>query len=329
MNSTCEGELSTEECRSILDSIALMGSCIVILTGGEPMLRDDLYEIAAYGTEKGLKMVMATCGSLLTTESCRKLRDAGISRISLSLDGATAQSHDAFRGVEGAFDTLMNAATLLSNAGIEFQINTTVTKSNLHELENIYRTSINMGAVAFHPFLLVPTGRASELTGEIIAADEYEKVLNQIYELSLEKKIIVKPTCAPHYYRIFRERESAEGRTVSKKTHGLDAVTKGCLGGQGFAFISHKGSVQICGFLDVSAGNLRSGNYDFGKIWWESQLFRKVRAVSEYHGRCGFCEYRMVCGGCRARAHTLNGDYLGEEPQCLYQPQLKKLSDKR
>ncbi|MBN1602640.1 MAG: radical SAM protein [Chitinispirillaceae bacterium] len=315
-----QGELSTSECFSVLDSIAKMGSCIIILTGGEPMLRSDIFEISRYGTQKGLRMVMATCGSLLTETSCKELRDSGISRISLSIDGADALSHDTFRGVDGAYEIVMKAITLLKDNGIEFQINTTITKSNVGELKKIYETVVELGAVAFHPFLLVPTGRGSALTSEIISAQEYEQVLNEIYEISLEQKILVKPTCAPHYYRILREREREQGRSVTRETHGLDALTKGCLGGQGFAFISHRGIVQICGFLDMEAGDLRSSQYNFQKIWSESTLFKQIRAVNEYHGKCGYCEYRMVCGGCRARAFTINGDFLGEEPQCLYTP---------
>ncbi len=315
-----DDELTTQECLAVIDSIASMGSCIVILTGGEPMLRKDIFGIAGYGTSKGLRMVMATCGSLLDQLSCKELKASGISRISLSIDGIDAASHDTFRGVTGAYDIVMNAIDELKNAGIEFQVNTTITRNNVHDLRSIYCKAVELGAVAFHPFLLVPTGRASELTDQIISAEEYEKVLHQIYELQLERKIQVKPTCAPHYYRIFREREKASGRTVTRESHGLDAMTKGCLGGQGFAFISHKGIVQICGFLEMEAGNLRSEKYDFGIIWRESALFEQIRAVDKYHGKCGRCEYRRVCGGCRARAFTMTGDFLGDEPQCLYEP---------
>jgi heme b synthase len=315
-------ELTTQECYAVIDSIASMGSCIVILTGGEPMLRKDIYDIARYGTSKGLRMVMATCGSLLDQSSCQELRASGISRISLSIDGIDAENHDAFRGVDGAYDIVRKAISELKRAGIEFQVNTTITKSNMHDVHGIYLKAVELGAVAFHPFLLVPTGRASQLTDQIISAEEYENVLHQIYEMQLERKIQVKPTCAPHYYRIFREREKASGRTVTRESHGLDAMTKGCLGGQGFAFISHRGIVQICGFLDMEAGNLRTEKYDFGKIWRDSELFMQVRAVDKYHGKCGRCEYKRVCGGCRARAYTMTGDFLGDEPQCLYEPKM-------
>lgn len=323
LNKSYANELSTNECKKVIDSLAAMGHCIVILTGGEPMLRDDLYEIAGYGNQLGLRMVMATCGTLLNTSKCAELRKAGIARISLSIDGATAQSHDAFRGVNGAFDGLIRGIGAARDSGLEFQINTTITKSNLHELPDIYSLAVKLGAVSFHPFLLVPIGRAAELESEMISAEEYERTLNWIYDRHLSKEITVKPTCAPHYYRIFREREMMAGRTVKRETHGLDALTKGCLGGQGFAFISHTGIVQICGFLDIDAGDLRTTNYNFDDIWRTSPLFSQIRAVDKYHGKCGRCEYRAVCGGCRARAHAVNNDFLGEEPQCKYQPLAK------
>jgi heme b synthase len=316
-------EFSTSECFAVIDSLAKMGSCIVILTGGEPLLRDDIYEIASYGHSLGLRMVLATCGTLLDHQKCTALKNSGIARISLSIDGATSQTHDAFRGVEGAFAGLIKGIDAARATGLEFQINTTVTKTNLHELPDIYSLAIKLGAASFHPFLLVPIGRAGELVDEMISPEEYERTLNWIYDCQLSSKMSVKPTCAPHYYRIFRERELAAGRTVKRETHGLNAITKGCLGGQGFAFISHTGSVQICGFLEEKAGDLRMSKYEFGTIWETSQLFRQIRSVNDYNGKCGFCEYRTVCGGCRARAFAINGDYLGEEPQCQYQPKSK------
>lgn len=315
-------EFSTDECMKVIDSLVIVGNSIVILTGGEPMLRKDIYDIARYGTDKGLRMVMATCGALLDKDRCRALIDAGISRISLSLDGATKKSHDLFRGVNGAFDSLMKGIQAAKEAGLEFQINTTITKRNLYELPAIYDLAVKLKAVSFHPFLLVPVGRAKELTKEMISAVEYERTLNWIYKKHLSSEISIKPTCAPHYYRIFRKREQLAGREVKPQTHGLDAYTKGCLGGQSFAFISHTGIVQICGFLDLAAGDLRASHYNFDHIWRTSPLFNQIRNVSGYHGKCGYCEYNSVCGGCRARAYTVNNDFLGEEPQCLYTPEI-------
>lgn len=323
-NGPYEGELSTEECMRFIDALAEMGSCIVILTGGEPMLRKDIYRIAKYGNDRGLRMVMAPCGLLLDRETCVRLLEAGIARISLSIDGATAQSHDAFRGVPGAFDGVMRGIDAAREAGLPFQINTTVTRSNLAELPDIFQLAIDKGAVSFHPFLLVPTGRGEELRHEVISAADYERTLRWIHSLQQDTPIMIKPTCAPHYYRIAAQ----EGTAVGKQhPHGhpvkhseLNTTTKGCLGGQGFVFVSHTGKVQICGFLPLEAGDLRKSDFDFSSIWRESELFREVRDIDAYHGKCGWCEYRKVCGGCRARAYAVDGDYLGEEPYCLYNP---------
>jgi heme b synthase len=313
-------ELSTQECMAILDSLARMGQCIVILTGGEPLLRDDGLAIARYGNDLGLRMVLATCGTLLDKPRCAALVDAGIARISVSIDGATAAVHDAFRGVTGAFDGVMRGVETAKTTGLAFQVNTTVTRSTLKDLPDIYALAVKLGAVSFHPFLLVPTGRASLMADEVISAEEYERTLNWIYDCHVSSPIAIKPTCAPHYYRIFRERERQAGATGKPGANGLDAHTGGCLGGRGFAFISHVGTVQICGFLQKEAGDLRSCGYDFDHIWRTSPLFGEIRAVDQYHGKCGRCEYRSVCGGCRARAFAEYNDYLGEEPQCLYHP---------
>ncbi len=314
------GEFSLDEIKQVVDSIAAHFQPIMILTGGEPMLRPDLLDIVRYVGQAGLRPVMATCGALLTEASARALKDAGVQRISISIDGATAESHDAFRGVPGAFQSSMNGIAAATNAGLGFQINTTVTRGNLAQLPQILELAVSLGAAAFHPFLLVPVGRGEGIKEEVLDADEYEHVLNQIYDMSRNSPIPFKPTCAPHYYRVLRQRESAEGRQVSRETHGLDAMSKGCMGGSGFAFISHVGKVQICGFLEEEAGGLRASGYDFARIWEESPLFRKMRDFSHYTGKCGYCGYRRWCGGCRARAFALTGDAFGEEPACSYTP---------
>jgi AdoMet-dependent heme synthase len=313
-------ELTASECEKVLNSIVAFVKPIIILTGGEPLLRTDIFEIAAMGRDRGCRMVMAPCGQMLDPNTCAKIKESGIQRISLSIDAASAPAHDALRGKKGAFDTLIAGIANVRASGLEFQVNTTVTKRNIHELPAILDLSISLGAVSFHPFLLVPTGRGKDMVSEAISPEEYETTLTWMYEQRTRVPISVKPTCAPHYHRIFREREHAEGRPVRPETHGLDAMTKGCLGGQGFAFISHTGKVQICGFLESEAGDLRSENYDFGKIWQDSELLCSVRDADSYHGKCGRCEYRTVCGGCRARAFAATGDFLGEEPFCIYQP---------
>jgi heme b synthase len=319
-----ERELSIDECKMVFDSIAGMGRCIVILTGGEPMLRGDIYDIARYGHDRGLRMALAPCGLLLDKASCRALIDAGIERISLSIDGATAKTHDAFRGYDGAFEKLMAGIEAARSTGLAFQINTTVTRTNLPELPAILDLAVTLKAVSFHPFLLVPTGRGSALMDEMITPQQYESTLEWFHEQSLRRETAIKPTCAPHYYRIIRQHGRATGNGAPGASQGLDTMTKGCIGGQSFAFISHTGVVQICGFLQRAAGDLRASGYDFPGIWRSSELFREIRAVDLYRGKCGVCEYRAVCGGCRARAFASSGDYCGEEPQCLYEPKLPR-----
>lgn len=326
-NGPYQGEFSTEEAERFLANVAGFAKPIIILTGGEPMLRKDIFHLAEYGTQLGLRMVMAPCGMLLTEESCGRLIDSGIQRISLSIDGASAESHDAFRRVDGAFEGVMRGAEAARAAGLQFQINTTVTKMNVEELPAIFDLAVRLGAVSFHPFLLVPTGRGKELADYELPPEEYERVLNWIYEHRESADLTLKPTCAPHYYRILRQRERAAGRKVRPETHGLDAMTKGCLGGQGFAFVSHIGVVQMCGFLDTPAGDLRENGLDFQKIWEDSPFFAQIRDLNGYGGRCGYCEYRRVCGGCRARAYAMNGDYLAEEPFCVYEPKGRKGSN--
>jgi len=208
---------------------------------------------------------------------------------------------------------------------LPFQVNTTVTRRNISELSGIFKLAIDSGAASFHPFLLVPTGRGKEIADEVLPAVEYEKTLRWIYEKAQNSPIAIKPTCAPHYYRIARRSALTQDAPLTQhRSHHehspLDKTTKGCLGGQGFAFISHVGKVQICGFLPLEAGDLRQSEFDFGHIWRTSPLFREVRDVDHYHGKCGWCDFRNVCGGCRARAFASNGDHLGEEPCCLYRP---------
>ncbi|MBI5642598.1 MAG: heme b synthase [Deltaproteobacteria bacterium] len=311
-------ELTTKECFDFLDNVASFSNPIMIMTGGEPMLRDDIWDIAKHGTKLGLRMVMAPCGFLVTEETAKKMIESGIQRVSFSIDGATAESHDNFRRVNGAFASVMQAIENVKKVGLAFQVNTTITKHNLAELPKILELVISLGAVAHHPFLLVPTGRGAQLKDQEISPADYEKSLTWFYEKRDKVPLQFKPTCAPHYYRIFRQQERDKGITVTPETHGLDAMSKGCMGGQSFAFVSNTGKVQICGFLDVECGDIRKESFDV--IWDTSKVFQEMRSWDDYNGRCGYCEFRKVCGGCRARAFAFTGNYMDEEPFCTYQP---------
>lgn len=312
------GELDTKASFRLLDQIAELGRPIVILTGGEPLLREDIFDIASYGTKLGLRMVMAPNGTLITEKTAKLMADSGIQRISVSLDGASAESHDTFRGVAGAFDGAISGIETAKAAGIEFQVNTTITKLNRDEIPKILSLAENLGAVALHIFLLVPTGRGKYIIEQSITARQYEDTLNWFYDQKDKTNLQLKATCAPHYYRILRQRAKAEGKSVTVQTHGLDAVTRGCLGGTSFCFVSHRGIVQPCGFLDVNCGDVTETS--FAEIWRNSEVFESLRDFDRLKGKCGICEYKSVCGGCRARAYEATGDWLAEEPLCTYQP---------
>jgi AdoMet-dependent heme synthase len=313
-----QGELSTGECLSLLNEVASWANPVIILTGGEPLLREDIFEIASHGTKLGLRMVMAPNGTLMDERAVQKMLKSGIGRISISLDGNSSESHDRFRQVEGAFEGALRGIRLAKEAGLEFQINTTVTQHNLHILPDILHLAGQLGAKAHHIFLLVPTGRGKYIADSAINAKEYEKVLNWFYDQRKKVSLHLKATCAPHYHRIIRQRAKEEGETITFETHGLDAVTRGCLGGTSFCFISHRGDVQPCGYLDISCGNVRHDSLK--NIWNQSEHFLKLRNLSLYKGKCGLCEFRRFCGGCRARAFEATGDYLAEEPLCTFQP---------
>ncbi len=315
------GELSTAEAKALIDTFPQTGSPIIIFTGGEPLMRHDIFELVAHARSKDLRCVMAPNGTLLTPENVRRIKETGISRCSISIDGPENISHDTFRGTPGAFDASMRGIALLKEHGIEFQINSTVTKANLGSFKKIFHLANDLGAAAWHIFLLVPMGRAVDLADQVITAEEYEEVLNWFYDFRKTTSMHLKATCAPHYYRIMRQRAREENIAVTPETFGMDALTRGCLGGTGFCFISHTGQVQPCGYLELDCGNVRTT--PFPEIWRSSKPFVQFRTPAEYEGKCGSCEYHNVCGGCRARAHSLTDRYMAEEPLCSYTPRKK------
>ena len=308
----CDGELGTEEWLKLLRDISSFSRPIIILSGGEALLRDDVFDIIRSGSRMGLRVVLATCGIPLTEEIAGELKRSGIKRISISMDGKDAATHDGIRGVKGVFEKAISAMQILKSQGTEFQVNTTVTRRNLDQLENILGLAVEYGAVGFHPFFLVPVGRAKDLRDEEISPSQYEAALNWLYQASKDSSISLRPTCAPHYFRIMAEDNAKGGGT------GMNAMTGGCLGGKSFAFVSSTGKVQICGFLEVECGDVRKDS--FPEIWRDSPVFENVRDLGRYRGKCGACKYLRICGGCRARAYETTGDYLEEEPDCVYQP---------
>jgi len=318
-------ELTTREVKGLIDDMAGFSDPVLILTGGEPLLRKDIYEVASYASKRLSRVVLSTNGTLLTPEIASRLKEAGVSRVSISLDGASAKTHDEFRQVKGAFEGSLRGIEALKEAGLEFQINSTITRQNVGEIEDIYALARKLGAKALSIFMLVPTGRGKEIEETELPPGEYERVLNWICEKQVEveesgEELFMRPTCAPHYFRVMKQRVK-EGKKAPEMRHGrLQSLTKGCLGGTAFAFISRTGEVFPCGYLPAKAGSIRESS--FRSIWDNSKVFKELRDPKKLKGKCGRCEYKTVCGGCRARAYSRHGDYLAEEPYCIYTPAL-------
>jgi len=311
-------ELTTEQCFRLLDNIAAFAQPIIILTGGEPMLRNDIYDIARHGSDLHLRMVMAPCGMLIDDDAAKKMIGSGIQCISISLDGATAKSHDDFRRVPGAFAGAVAATEAAQRNNLPFQINTTITRHNINELPDLMNLAQRLGAITFNPFLLVPTGRGKNLASQEITPQQYEQTLHWLSEQQKKSNMQLRVTCAPHYQRIIRQNRAANNQNTNSIVS--KPAPAGCMGGKTFAFISHTGKVQICGFLDIAAGDLTQNNFDFRDIWFNSPVLQQIRNLDNYKGKCSYCEYRHLCGGCRARAYAMTGDYLESEPFCIYQP---------
>ena len=314
-----EGEMDYEQITGVIDDIVSHYKPILILTGGEPLYRPDIYDISAYASRAGLRVALASNGTLVDAQAARRIKEAGIMRVSISIDGKDAETHDEFRGIPGSFDRAVEGAMFLKEAGVEFQFNCTISKRNVDEIEDILVLSEKLGAAALHIFMLVPVGCGVEIAEtEMISKEKYEEVLNWFYHRTKKTAMEFKATCAPHYYRIIRQRAREEGRTLSFENDGMAAMTRGCLAGTGVCFISNQGDVQPCGYLPLKAGNVREQS--FKDIWDSSELFLSLRDFNALKGKCGDCEYRVFCGGCRARAFYETGDYLDEEPFCVYVP---------
>ncbi len=364
-------DLSTKTALGIIDQIAAAANPILVLSGGEPLFRSDIFQLARYATDKGLRVALATNGTLVTKEVARMIVDAGVKRVSISLDGADAETHDSFRGIPGAFEAAVYGLRNLKALGMSVQINMTIARHNAHQLPQVLDLAKSLGADALHTFLLVPVGCGVDIADEqMVPPAEYEKMLNWFYDRSLEGGIELKATCAPHYFRVVRQRRAAEGRSARAAAEAraaqhandaaaigpadmmmpgatgillqpgaapvghhsghpaghpsdMSAMTKGCLAGTGVCFLSHEGEVFPCGYLPVIAGDLRKQT--FAEIWDHAEVFRQLRETDNLKGKCGCCEFRNVCMGCRARAFAATGDFLDEEPFCVYEPKVVQL----
>ena len=316
-------ELSTAEACQLIDRLASFGNNpILIFTGGDPMMRPDLFELIAYATEKGLRCSLTpTATALPTSERLEKAHQAGIRRIALSLDAPRPEVHDGFRQVPGSWQRTMDILRRAQRAGLSVQVNTTVTKHNVDILPEMIPFIQEVGAVQWSVFFLVPTGRA--LAEQMISAEQHEKVFNWLYDLSQNAPFDIKGTAAPMYRRVAIERKHAEsgGQTVTfqgagfQYADGLNRPTKGVNDGNGFLFISHIGEIQPSGFLPITAGLVREN--DIVEVYRNAPLFRDLRDPAKLKGVCGACQYRDVCGGQRGRSYGLTGDYLQSDPACV------------
>ncbi len=332
-------DLTTAEAYRMIDEIAATGRPILVLSGGEPLFRPDIFDIADYASRAGLPVALASNGTLINADVAKRIKASGVKRVSISFDGADAATHDAFRGLAGSFEAAVRGFKLLIDVGLPVQINTTVANHNRDQMEAMLQMAKDLGAVALHLFLLVPVGCGVEIADEqMLSAKEYERVLNWLFDAeSAERDLQLKATCAPHYFRVMRTRRSQLRRqggeqalpaSYERQVHGhphgqMHAATKGCLAGTGVCFVSHRGEVFPCGYLPLEAGNVRQT--PFGRIWQESPLFASLRDPDLLEGKCGICQFKSLCSGCRARAYALTGNYLAEEPFCAYSPESKTL----
>ena len=302
-------QLTTQEALNLVDQISEFCKPVFIISGGDPLQRKDIFEVASYASSLGLRVVMSPSGSNLTEDTFEKMKSSGVKMISLSLDGSTPEIHDNFRQVDGAFNLAMKNMALAREGGFAFRVNTTVTQHNLSNLFNIQEVAAEMGASEWDVFMLVPTGRGKVKME--ITPDQYEETIQSIYKASLTSQIPIKMTCAPQYMRVIAQHQN--------ERHQAHLGGRGCMAGNGFCFISHIGEVFGCGFLPISAGDIRQQK--FKQIYQESPLFVQLRRHESLKGKCGKCGYKGLCGGCRARALSIHKDHLEEEPYCIYQPQ--------
>lgn len=302
-------ELSTAEAASLITDIAACGVRVLVLSGGEPLLRGDILRLASHAARAGLQVALATNGTLLDRRTAETLRRSGVARVSVSIDAAEPTDHDRFRGQQGAYAAAVRGMRHLRSAGVPFQINFSVTRSTIEHLDGVRDLALELGACALHLFLLVPVGCGLQIVDEEqVSAEDYERVLRWVLRQQADERLEVRATCAPHIVRIAQE----TGQALSRTAGG------GCLAGTGIAFVSHVGDVQACGYLPPAAGNVRQRR--FADIWRDSDLLNELRDRDRLEGTCGACGFRRRCGGCRARAYGVTGDYLAAEPFCTYEP---------
>jgi radical SAM protein len=331
-------ELNTAEGKALIDQIAEMQVPIFVFTGGDPLKRQDVFELIRYASEKGVKVALTPSATpLLTLDAMHKLREAGLVRLGISLDGSTPEIHDAFRGFPGAWARTIQAIEWANEAGIPIQVHSTISRHNVDDLDNLCALFEKLKIVMWNVFFLVPVGRGQ--LGDLLTGEDFEKVFGKIYELSHRVNFQIKTTEAMHYRRYLlqhnlEERKMGHGHpgasmgtaheyepgapTSDAGSRTMGWATRRVNDGKGFLFVSHTGNVYPSGFLPLHAGNIRET--PLSEIYREAPIFKSLRDTSQLEGKCGACEYKEICGGSRARAYAVTGDAHAEEPCCIYQP---------
>jgi AdoMet-dependent heme synthase len=311
-------ELSTEEGKALLSEVHAMGCPVVVLTGGDPAKRPDLVELVRHGNEVGLRVALTPSATpLIERPLLEALRDAGLARLAVSLDGAKAETHDGFRGVQGSHARTLEILRDARELGLTTQINTTITQHNIDELEHVAAFCAELSIELWSVFLLVPTGRGADL--ELLDPDRVESLLLRLARIASMAPFDVKTTAAPQYRRILLQQKVKRSGIVGIGEDGIGRAPRGVNDGQGIAFVSHTGDICPSGFLPIQCGNVRDGGLT--RTYRMHPLFRALRDTDRLGGKCGVCEFRRVCGGSRARAHAMLGDPLGYDPSCAYVPQ--------
>jgi radical SAM protein len=316
-------ELSTDEGKELIDQIAAMNVPVFVLTGGDPIKRPDLFELIGHARSRGVRVSLTPSATpLLTKEVIGRLKEAGLARLAVSLDGANAETHDAFRGMTGSYERTINAIHWANEIGLPVQVNTTFSRRNIEQIDAIVELMESLKITLWSVFFLVPTGRGK--LNDLLSADEFEQVFVKIHRLSITASFDIKTTEAQHYRRFLLQHKadekdgSLEMLQHQKVVDSIGRAPRGLNDGKGFVFISHTGEVFPSGFLPLTAGNIRRES--LASIYRESPLFRNLRDTSKLEGKCGACEFKNVCGGSRARAYALTGNPHGEEPCCSYIP---------
>jgi radical SAM protein with 4Fe4S-binding SPASM domain len=319
---TAYRDLSTEQAINLIEQLAELGKKqpmmpVLVFSGGEPLCRDDLFELIGKAGSYGIIPALATNGTLVDSSVAGLLKEKGIMRVSVSLDGATPEVHNRLRKLNGSFERALDGISYLRDKKVPFQINMTLTKYNAHQIEDVYNLAKSLGAVAVHIFMLVPVGCGQSLADtDMLSPEQYEKKMLEISELDGRGELQMKVTCGPHYERIIRQQKVPLNMRNDRGKH--NGTSRGCLAGLGVLFVGHQGDVFPCGYLPVKCGSVLEDKLT--DIWYNNPDLARMRDSNQLEGKCGVCGYRQICGGCRGRAYAATGNYMAEEPFCAYVP---------